>query len=173
MNNSGEQFISHWEYGTPAPAPNSLPVLNHSELLVEHEDTKIHKCDIYTSLTPATLPPRGALVSTTMSAVTMVPLRRTHITTEGDAGTISLQPGVYKFTVTGKRFGNLAFTVSLATVLQTPQIELRKYSVRSEDFDFCCVSQLTTATTIAVRTQKPSEVSTALGTVITLIIERI
>ena len=107
LNNRGEQVIDE----TPAPAPSSLNPLNHSELFIEYEDIKTHKCDIYTSFQPVSSPPRGALVNTTLTAVTMLPVRRTHVTTEGEAGAISLQPGMYKFTVIGKRFGNLPFYI--------------------------------------------------------------
>ena len=72
-NETGEQVIDHWGYETPQPAPSSLNPLNHSELFIEHEDTKTHKCDIYTCFQPVSSPPRGALVSTTLTAVTMLP----------------------------------------------------------------------------------------------------
>ena len=116
-------------------------------------------------------------MNTTLTAVTMLPVRRTHVTPEGEAGTISLQPGMYKFTVIGKRFENLTFNISIATAFQNPLTNFRKYLVHTEDFNFCCVSQLTTTTSVAVKTQRRPEgiesTPPALRTNITLIIERI
>ena len=102
----------------------------------------------------------------------MSQLRRTHVSTAVTGGSISLQPGYYKFTVYGKRFTNIQFSLFLSTTINEQTTHFYQFGVRSEYFNFSCLNILGVPSEIVVSTQRQST-GDNLTTNITLLVERI
>ena len=162
--NRDRQEISKWEYSIPMPAASDIPpTLEPFDLFTEKEDEEIHKCDIYTGT---------STVGQTEAALPVMQLRKTHVSTAVSGGSMLLEPGYYKFTVYGKRFTNVPFSIFLSTILNEQTTHFIQFGVRSEYFNFSCFNTFGVPCQIAVSTQRQSTGDNP-RTNITLLVERI